>query len=413
MRILVEAYGCTLNRGEADEFIDGLVEAGHEPVVSQEDAEAFVIFTCGVIDTTERRMLRKIGEFSKEPEKPLLVCGCLSNICPDKIRKIAPHAMLFGPSEQINALKSLGAEWRPNKTARNGAVGILPIATGCKGSCTYCVTRNARGALKSRTPKDLRQRLGALVNSGAAEIQLCAQDSAVYGADLGIGLGELIGTLESVNGDFMMRIGMMNPSGVKTNSDNILAAYGSHKVFKFLHLPVQSGSDSVLERMGRRYTVEDFSNIVREFRSRFPGLTLSTDIIVGFPGETDDEFLESMKLMRAAKPDIINITRFSSRPGTGAHTMKPKIISRKIKDRSKIMTDLRFELTGENYRDMAGMAVRALATERKVPGTTLLRTPEYKPVVVDGEAELGKWHSVEITGNARAYLSGILNDTSD
>jgi len=410
MRIFVEAYGCALNRGEAGEFVSGFMKMGHALAGSEEEADAFAIFTCGVIETTERHMLKRVREFSNISKKPLLVCGCLSNICPDKILAIAPHAFLVGPAGQEGALKYLAGERTAKASPPSNSVGILPIATGCKGNCSYCITKNARGALLSRAPDELVERLKLLVASGATEVQLCAQDTGVYGADIGMDLADLVGALETVDGDFMMRIGMMNPANLVGNIPRVLKAFESPKVFKFLHLPVQSGSDAILKKMRRNHTAEDFRNIVNVFRERFPGMAISTDMIIGFPGETDADFQMSMDLMRETKPDIINVTRFSARPGTEAHGMRDKVPGWKAKDRSREMSALRFSLTSENYGEMKSDTTKALATERRIEGTTFLRTVNYRPVVVKGEVELGRWYNVKITGKAKTHLNGKLEN---
>ncbi len=409
MRVLVEAYGCTLNKGEAEEFTEAIIDNGNVVIASEAEAEAFAIFTCGVIETTEKHMLKRIGQLSKYKEKKLLVCGCLGNINPESILKNAPHAQLFGPSEHMLASEifSNSNERKMEKQATS-KVGILPIATGCSGDCSYCITKKARGPLKSRTAQEIKQRLEMLVADGFVEIQICAQDTAIYGTDIGSNLGNLIEELETVDGDYMMRIGMMNPASLKNNFDNIVRAYASKKIFKFLHLPAQSGSIYILDAMNRRHLPEDYVDLVNEFKARYPEMALSTDTIIGFPGETDEDFQTTIELMEKIKPDIINITRFSSRPGTPADLMKNKVPSWIAKERSRIMTELRFRLTGQNYGKMNGQIVRALATERHIDGTSFLRTRNYKPIVIYSDIELGKWYEIEITGASRVYLNGKL-----
>lgn len=411
MKVLVEAYGCTLNRGEAQEFQEGLLARGHELVEGEQEAEAFVIFTCGVIETTERHMLKRIGYMAGYPEKKLMVCGCLGAINPDAIKKVAPNAVVFHAAEQALALDGFEFLESPTVSSKQvSAVGILPISTGCIGSCTYCITRKARGMLVSRSPGEIASRLEGLVGTGRAEIQLCAQDTAIYGQDIGTDLKALVQRLETVPGNYMMRIGMMNPANVKEQLHSILEAYDSPRVFKFLHLPAQSGSDSVLQGMGRNHTAADFAETVGAFRSRFPELALSTDIIVGFPGETDDDFEASIELVKVIRPDIINITRFSARPGTAAAEMTDKVPGGTAKERSRQLTGLRFAITGENYNKYMGQTVSALATERRKPGSTFLRTVDYRPVVVDRDIDLGKWHTLEITGASKTHLVAVLND---
>ena len=410
MKVLVEAYGCTLNHGESEEFIEAILQQGHDIVAQESEADAFALFTCGVIETTEKHMLKRIGQLAVDSSKRLLVCGCLGNINPKAIMEIAPHARLYGPSEQIRASKYFDDSDESGIREFNSQpkIGILPISTGCLGNCSYCITKKARGPLQSRPIKEIKQRLETLITRGCVEIQVCAQDTACYGQDIGESLETLAKELETVAGDFMMRIGMMNPSSLERNLQKILRAYECDKVFKFLHLPLQSGSNSVLEAMNRGHTAQDYDRTVTEFRRKFPDMALSTDIIVGFPGETDDDFQASMILLYHSKPDIINITKFSSRPGTEANEMKNKVFGGTIKKRSKDFTDLRFELTGKNYGNLFGQKVKALATECLVEGTTFMRTHNYRPILVPDKLELGKWYDIEITGVERVYLTGKL-----
>ena len=413
MKVLVEAYGCTLNRGEAEEFSESLLGKGHELAATQEEAEAFAVFTCGVIETTERHMLRRIKELARFPGKPLIVAGCLPNICPEKVLKSAPHASLVGPAKHMSATGIFAGGTVRTVNPRRSTIAMLPIATGCNGDCAYCITRKARGPIRSRSQASLESRLRESLGRGAVEIQLCAQDTAAYGSETGNDLGSLVETLGNLEGDFMMRIGMMNPASAIKDTDSVLRAYENPKVFKFLHLPVQSGSQAMLDAMNRRHTVMDFLRIVRAFRERFPGMALSTDVIVGFPGEREDDFMRTINLMEDVRPDIINVTRFSSRPGTPAHQMGGRVPSRVAKDRSRLLTQLRFSLTARNYEVMLGNEVRALATERRKPGTTFLRTAEYKPVVVKGELDLGRWYDLTIEGAARTHLFARLQEACE
>ena len=411
MKVLLESYGCTMNRGEAEEFAQGLLSKGHSVVSDEKEADAFAIFTCGVIETTERHMLKRIGQMSKQSGKPIWVCGCLGVINPSAIEEIAPEALIFGPCEHERTLDGIPpGEGEPeDRRESQSKLGMLPISSGCSGNCTYCITRKARGPLTSRRPEQIQDRLKSLISRGCAEIQVCAQDTAIYGEDMGSSLGELLGNLQAAEGDFMIRVGMMNPAGAMRHLDDILEAYEYPKVFKFLHLPLQSGSDNILKAMDRRYAVEDFLHVLSAFRSRFPNLSLSTDIIVGYPGETGEDFAASVEIVKRIEPDIVNITRFSPRPGTPAADMKNQVPGWAAKDRSRIMTDLRFDITKRNYSEMVGQQVKALAVERRVSGTTFLRTVNYKPVVVEDEIALGKWYELEIIGAERTHLIGAWN----
>jgi len=412
MRVLVEAYGCSLNRGECEELVDELVERGHSITRNEAKADLVVIFTCGVIETTERRMLKRIGHFARIG-KELAVCGCLGDISPDNITAVAPKARLFPVTRHAEVLDWLEGPTKGPGVARlldRGSVGILPVSSGCDGSCSYCVTRLARGELKSRPADELIARARTLVERGAVELQVCAQDTAAYGGDRGTTLSSLISSLIEIDGDFMIRIGMMNPENASRALPELIETYRNGKVFKFLHLPVQSGSDAVLERMGRRYRVKDFVDIVKEMRATFPDISLSTDIIEGFPGETDAEFAETVDLMNRITPDIINITRFSSRPGTDAAIMNDQVPSRIAKDRSRILTEMRFDIGKRKYEQMLGKRMKVLATEERVAGTTFLRTVNYRPVVVEEPLDLSKWYEIEVTGHTKTHLVGRVID---
>jgi MiaB-like tRNA modifying enzyme len=408
MKVHFEAYGCSLNRGECEELVEAVVGCGHSLTTKTEDADIAIIFTCGVVETTERRMLKRIGELAYFEEK-LVICGCLGNISPDKIGATAPQAVIYSVSQHSQVLDLLDGRKKPDKRgyqSTKSSVGILPISSGCDGSCSYCVARLARGELKSRSPKELVNRARALIKNGTAEIQVCAQDTAAYGSDLDTTMGPLISSITSLDGEFMIRIGMMNPETASRMLPDLSDIYQNKKVFGFLHLPVQSGSDAVLGRMNRRYTIKNFLDIVGHMRGDHPDIVLSTDIIVGFPGEIETEFSETVDLVEDIQPDIVNITRFSSRPGTKAAIMKEQIPSRIAKDRSRVLTEMRFDISNRKYEQMIGRCLSVLATEVRVPGTTFLRTVNYRPVVVEEKLDLSKWYDVEVTGYTNTHLVG-------
>ena len=406
MKVLVESYGCTLNRGEGDEFTQAAQALGHTITDNEEDAEAAVLFTCGVIETTERRMLKRIEEL-KGVER-FLICGCLGNISPEKILSLAPNAKLVQPTDHITALSMLdgGAHSPHTEPPKQSPIGILPIASGCLGDCAYCVTRVARRDLRSRSVNDIVDRAKHLIGRGAVELQVCAQDTIIYGRDIGSDLDTLVTSLAKLDGDFMMRVGMMNPRYAVHDIDEILRTYSHAKVFRFLHLPVQSGCDAVLERMGRGYAVDDFITVIGAFRKTFPRSTISTDIIVGFPGETDGEFEDTVDLIKETRPDIVNVTRFSARPNTPAAKMGGQVVSRIAKERSRRLTDLRFEILSSKFEDRIGMIVEALATEHRKPGTTLLRTGEYWPIMVKRRLSLGRRYEISLKGYEKTHLIG-------
>lgn len=407
MRAHIEAYGCTLNHGEAKEIEDLLSTRGWEIVSDAETADLNVIATCVVVEKTEKAMLSRLSDLKDSPR--LIVTGCMATACRSKAESVAPKASFVAPGD-LDGFARLVEEVRCGQRAHQPSAapsyGIVPISTGCLGTCSYCITRLARGPLRSRPPERILDSVRALVKQGPRELRITAQDAAAYGSDIGSSLPSLIDSICALPGDFKVRVGMMNPRSALTISDRLVAMYEAPKVFKFVHLPVQSASDRLLERMGRRYTCQEFRSIVAGLRSKIPELSLSTDLIVGYPGETDADHELNMKLVTDLRPDIVNVTRFSPRPGTKAAREDGVVAGGKAKERSREVTERRFEVALAVNQNWVGREVEAFSTEYGTKRSTLLRTDEYRQIVVRGELALGHRFKVEIDGATPTYLRG-------
>ena len=240
------------------------------------------------------------------------------------------------------------------------------------------------------------------------EIQLTAQDTSSYGLDSGNNLGALLTEVSKINGQFRVRVGMMNPYTCLKNLISIVNGFKSSKIYKFLHLPVQSGDNVILEKMNRKYFVEDFLKIIKKFRKTYPDITISTDIIVGFPSETNDQFQHTVDLLKTVKPDITNITRFSARPHTKAKTLKGRIKTNIVKERSKYLTDLCSNISKHNNQNHIGKKYSVLITEKGKNNTFVGRAENYKPVVVKDKVNIGDVKQVKITEAARTFLVGSI-----
>ena len=395
-----------------------------------------ILFTCVVIQKTERRMIRRARELHAKG-LPLIMSGCLVTTFPDKALDAAPGALLVPPrelkdhngrtiegwlgerrlkhlpssitdtlrSERGNTLpKTLQCDEVPGPEGRS--TFIVPISQGCLGSCSYCITKQARGRLMSYPPPDIVDMVKEAVRIGKKEIQLTSQDTGIYGRDIGSSLPELLHRLVKVHGDFRIRVGMMNPAGLALILDGLIEAYSSLKIFKFLHMPIQSGDDTILWSMKRGYSVVEAEEIVQRFRSLIPDLTFSTDIITGFPGEDDVSFEKTLKLVERLAPDLVNITRFSERPGTGAVTLKNKVHGRVSKERSRKLTQLRFRISAEKNRTFVGREMRVLVTERGKGGSVICRDDNYRLVVIKQALPVGEWVDVKIIDSTEVYLLG-------
>ncbi len=290
---------------------------------------------------------------------------------------------------------------------KSGVVFVVPISEGCLNACTYCATRFARGVLKSYKPElVLKWVKEALARGGYKEIQLSSEDTGCYGFDIGTNLAELLDEITAIEGDFRIRVGMMNPNHVIKFLDELIEVYQDPpKVYKFLHLPVQSGDNEVLRRMGRNYTVEEFEEIVSEFRRKIPGLNLNTDIIVGFPGEGEEAFQNTVELVKRVRPDKINVSRYSPRPGTIAAKWK-QLPGWKVKERSRILHRLRLQIAYEINQTYLGKKVEVLVHGQGEKGGIDARTFNYKEIILDAGEKGGEITRAKITWAGSTYLRG-------
>jgi threonylcarbamoyladenosine tRNA methylthiotransferase CDKAL1 len=390
-KIYAETYGCTYNHADTQKLIS-LAEAQGCRQVGPDEAEVFLINTCTVISATERTMLRRIQAFS---DREVVVTGCMPVIQLDRIREICSPRVIL-PDQISERCGRVGAVVSPG-------VGIVQAASGCPGRCSYCITRLARGRLKSVPPEIILREVELLVREGAREIQLTGQDLSAYGADIGTNLALLLEAIADLPGAFAVRVGMLNPATTLPILEDLVAAFQSPRIFSFLHLPVQSGSDAVLAAMRRGYGAGDFVRIVDAFREAIPDVRLSTDFIVGFPTETDEDFTRTLALVRRTDPHKVNITRFSMRPGTPAALLKD-LPDRVKKERSRALTGAANAVYDRMNTALIGREMTVLVTEEKVPGTVVARDRSYQNIVIREPLPLGGYCRVRITGHRRHYL---------
>ena len=406
MRYFVETYGCTMNFGEGRQLSEDMASLGYEPADSADDADIVVLNTCTVVETTEKRMLSRISELKRQGKR-IVVTGCMAQVQPKRIRIRLPDSPIvrfeeYGRFRDIVS-ESFGCQGTPI-VLDTGTDAILPIAQGCLGRCSYCITKFARGDLRSYPADDLLRRYDSFLEGGAREILITAQDTSSYGRDIDTDLPALIRSMLEREGDYRIRLGMTNPDSLARVSQGILELMDDERMYRFVHIPVQSGSDAVLGRMRRRYTVSQFMELVDELRSGCPDISIATDMICGFPGETDEDHAKSVELIRDLRADTVNITRFSARPGTDAASME-QVHGRISAERSAELTRVKNETELDVNSAMVGRRYRALATERGKEGT-IVRTGNYRPVVIRDEVPLGTFLDVEVTENRPTYLLG-------
>jgi MiaB-like tRNA modifying enzyme len=291
----------------------------------------------------------------------------------------------------------------------NPVISIIPVNYGCLGTCAYCCVVFARGHLRSYGIQKIVERVKKDLAMGVQEFWITSQDTACYGRDRGMNLSELLNTLCDFEGYFRVRVGMMTPNMVMDILSDLIQAFKNEKIFRFIHLPLQSGDDQILKRMRRFYSVEDFKRIVNSFRASFPEMTLATDVICGFPGEDEEAFERTLQLIGEVKPDIVNVSKFFARPRTAAAEMQEAFMPfQEIKRRSSLAAKLAREVAFERNQRWVGWMGEIFVDEvGKISGSWVGRNFAYKPIVVkSGDNLLSRVLSVKVFRAFSTHLEG-------
>ena len=405
--------------------------AANLAVTHVEKPEAFYLNVCTVKGNAgAMKLLRKAA--STFPGVPIYITGCAP-------KDFSEEALRAVPNVQFTSLKELEASAiLPTQSAQSPSslinartpdssnvlrespfVGIVNIEEGCLDACAFCSTHLVKGRLHSFAPQTIVDQVQALVDDGCLEIQLTGQDCACYGFDIGTNLAELTQRiLTHVNGNYRIRLGMGNPRHVLGYQEALLDCFTDDRIYKFIHIPVQSGSENVLKAMNRRHTVRDYATLAHAFTERFRKFTLSTDLIVGYPGETAEDFNDTLKLLKETRPTVCNITRFVARPGTVAARLESTInrahleasnsarlatttlaIPDDIKhERSAILAEAFQQIALENNREWIGDECTVVTEKHGYrAGTTIARNEAYRPVALQGTFPAGQTLRVRIT----------------
>lgn len=409
------------------EMIAGqLKNNGYEIARDVNSADVNLIVTCAVKDKTANRMVYRIRDLTRTG-RPLIVAGCLAKAEPESVAKTSPRASLLGPdaidrtievvNSALSGLRSIVLEGtgRPKvnlpRLRLNPAVSIVEIASGCLSDCTFCETRLAKGRLRSYRIGDIVRQVRLDVAEGCREVWLTSTDNGPYGRDIGCNLADLINAVCDVGDDFMVRVGMMNPAYLPSMLEDLIEAYHNEKVFKFMHVPVQSGSDRILRLMRRGHRASLLADIVKRFRNEFGEFTIATDVIVGFPTESEADFQATLDLMREVEPDIINISRYSARPGTEASRME-KTGVKIVKERSGTLHRLANTLSYRRNKRWISWRGEVVVDEIKKKNGNPIglqgRNYAYKPVFLRGRTELGSKVKTRVTSATNHSLVGVV-----
>ncbi len=419
--VYFETYGCALNRADTALMKSLVAERGYRVVERLEEADVVVVNTCTVRLDTEQRVLKRLSEVRRTlgGSKRVVVAGCMAAAQPYTVKRLLPEAALVSPQnitrlvEAIESGRDLLLGERDTsylKPCVEGAVAAIPIAEGCAGDCSFCITKLARRRLRSYSPRAVVGAVEEAVKRGAVEIELTAQDSCSYGLDLGsVRLPDLVReVLDRVPGDYMVRIGMTNPDTLAGVLDGLVDVLRDPRVYKYLHVPLQSADDGVLKVMKRRYTYDEYRGLVRELRRKVAGISIATDVIVGHPGEDEEAFRRTVEAVVELQFDKVHVAQYTVRPRTESAGM-PQVPEGVKKLRSTHLSRVVEEVGASVNREYLGSLAQVVVTQRSFRGSVVGRTANYKPVVLLGEDSgglLGTRQTVLVTAATFYDLRG-------
>ena len=431
----VHSYGCQQNVNDGEKIRGVLLDAGFGICENVEQADLILFNTCAVREHAEQRVFGNVGALKKLKEKnPRLiigVCGCMAQQkhIVDKLRASYPYVDLVFGVDGIDRLPAMiaqrlqrGKRYLEDPQERNAVVeempirrdsgfrAWLPIMYGCDNFCTYCIVPYVRGRERSRKPENILAEFKELVEQGYKEITLLGQNVNSYGKGLeeSIDFADLLNLLCTVPGDYQIRFMTSHPKDASHKLIDTIAA--QDHLCKHIHLPVQSGSDRLLKEMNRHYTVEQYLELVDYAREKIPGVTFSSDIIVGFPGETEEDFQDTLALIEKVRYMQLFTFIYSKREGTKAASMPDPTTHAEKAERMNRLLKVQDAIAFPMVAAMAGQTVRVLVEAAgRNPGTLNGRLDNNLVVEFPGQESLiGQYANVHLTGSRAALLTGEL-----
>ncbi len=432
----VDTYGCQQNEADSERLRGYLRQMGYGFTHSEEEAQIIIINTCAIREHAEQRVLGNVGALvhvkRRHPEQIICLCGCMMQQphMAEKIKQSFRHVdLVFGPQilwkfpEFIATLLSgRGRIFQIPDEAGSIAEGIpvvrqdsikawVSIMYGCNNFCTYCIVPYVRGRERSRQPQEILDEVRQLVSEGYRDITLLGQNVNSYGKDLGspMDFSDLLSQVNDIQGDFLIRFMTSHPKDATQKLFETMAR--CDKVAPALHLPFQAGNDRVLEAMNRRYTREQYLDEVRRVKALIPNIALTSDIIVGFPGETTQEFEDTLKVLEEVRFDALFTFIYSPRVGTPAAEMDSPTPKEEIARNFQRLVDFQNEISAEKHREYIGQTLRCLVDGESGDSRYPLsaRTPGNRLVRIDGDTTLiGQFVMVKITDANTWSLCGEL-----
>jgi len=406
-RIYLETYGCSLNFADTATMAGILKKEGYEITKNIEESNLIILNTCALKNTLEEEFKKRLKEL---PQKPLIIAGCIPQSRYGKLKELKDISLIG--THQISRIGEIVEETLNGNIVillaedqkdqlnlphirENNLIEIIPISAGCKGNCTFCINKLTRGKLHSYNPELIIKRVKYAIQQGVKEIWITSQDIGDYGLDINTTLPELLTQLIEIKGDYQIKLDNINPNHMWRYLDELISIFKSNKIFKYLHIPLQSGNDEVLKNMNRKYSAKDWINIVKKFREEIPEITIATDIICGFPGETEVQFRDTVYLIEKHEPDILNISRFWKRQGTLASKMK-QLNEFEIKKRTSWLTRSFEWISFQRNKKWINWEGNILINKKIQDNEWEGRNNSYKQITIKGNYKINQKIKVKI-----------------
>ena len=415
--VYIETFGCAANQNNSEIMRGLLKQAGYELTNNQEIADIIIINTCIVKEKTQNKIISRIKNLPTS--KLIIVSGCMPETNFKEIQNLNKNLIFLGTHHFKDIIKLI-KDFKENKlTAKqqleyltqrqeeklilpkisnNKIISIIQITEGCLGECSYCKVKFAKHKLFSYDENNIIKQAENDLQQGAKEIWITSQDNASYGLDKDnkSKLPELLNKILNLNHRFKLRLGMMNPNNLLPIINEIIEIYKNPKIYKFLHIPIQSASDKVLADMKRKYKIKQVENIINKFKQEIPDITISTDIIIGYPTETEQDFQENLKFIKENQINVLNISRFSNHKELNLN-LKP-LKKQTINKRNKEIMSLFRKITQQNKEKYLNKNLKVLINKKLSENLYEARDDNYNLIIINSEDKsiLGKSIDVNI-----------------
>ncbi|MFA5259003.1 MAG: tRNA (N(6)-L-threonylcarbamoyladenosine(37)-C(2))-methylthiotransferase [Candidatus Pacearchaeota archaeon] len=426
-QIYIETYGCSNNIAESEMMKANLLSHGCSFTNNLDIADIIIVNTCVVKQKTISKIKRRIQDLIPKFDngKKIIIAGCMPETSLKELIKLSPNSSIISThhlkeisqvvKEVLNRKRSiLIGKSNLEKCSlprfrEKKLISIIPISSGCNGKCSYCLTHVAKGALFSYDMEKIIKSVQSDLQNGAKEVWITSQDNASFGLDQNKNkLPELLEKILALKHNFKLRLGMMNPNNLYPILDKLILIYHHPKMYKFLHIPIQSASNRVLKDMNRPYKIEIANEIINKFKKEFSNITIATDIITGYPTEKQEDHKLNLEFIEKHSPDVLNLSKFSSHKGTKSAELKVldvKIINKRASE----LMELHRKTAQNNKQNFLNQELKVFVNNKtKIPFVYEARDDNYKIVLIHSKDKsiLGKNINAKINQTGVHHLVG-------